>query len=104
MSRQTYSTGDNLVFPFWLIFSRSGDIRLTRKEPSIASSERAVEMFATLPLSLWSTPMIRASITVQHDPSTTNTVIDLNAAADALKSAIGVDVDMGIVGGSDDAA
>lgn len=97
MSRQSYRMGNKMVFPFWLVFSKDGDVRMTRKETNLSSSERAISMIAELPLSLWSTPSLRATITVAHDLATSEVKIDLNAAAEALRSSLGVDVDLRIV-------
>lgn len=97
MSRQSYRSGDKMVFPFWLIFSKDGDVRMTRKAPDISSAERAVSMYAELPLSLWSVPSLSASLKVNHDPATSEVNIDLEVAAEALRSSLGVDVDLRIV-------
>lgn len=91
MSNSTHRTGDSLRFGFWLIFDVDGDVRLTRRPPSLSRTERAVSMDATLPLVLWATPSLRAQLTVEADATPT---INMEVATAALRSALGVDIDL----------
>ncbi|PZU63807.1 hypothetical protein [Sphingobium sp.] len=91
MSSSTYRTGDDLIFGFWLIFDKLGDVRMTRRPPSLARDERAVSMDARLPLALWDTPTLRAQLVVNADAAPT---VNLEIATEALKSALGVDIDL----------
>lgn len=87
---------DNIItYSLWLIFDADGNVRLTRGEPSIDRNERGLSLSVALPLALFSTPQLRASITVE-DPAQ-QVVIDTTAAAEAVKQAIGMDVDLRVV-------
>jgi hypothetical protein len=77
--------------PLWLIFDVRGNVRLTRGEPDLARSERAMQMTVTVPLALFKTPTISASLTIDA-PEMAVPQIDLTAAAEALKSVVGCDV------------
>lgn len=84
-------------YGFWLAFSDSGRVRLTIREPDITRDERKMYVQAALPLSLWSTPALRATITVTEDDHEPQFNIDLQAAGDAMREALGVDVDIRVV-------
>lgn len=84
-------------FDFWLVFSSSGKIRQTIREPDVSRDERKMFVKAVLPKSLWSSPALRATIRVTDDDHEPNFEIDLTAAGDALRGALGVDIDMQIV-------
>jgi len=85
------------TFKFWLVFNgRSGDMRLTRGEPDCASGERAMKLEVKLPFALFETPTLKAVIDVAAvGPNIPP--IDLTAASDALKGALGVDIDLKII-------
>ncbi len=98
MSSVSYKYDDKMIFPFWLVFTSGGDVRMTRKHPgNLSANERAVSMTAELPLSLWRVPSLSATIKIDHDPATAEVNIDLKAAAEALRSSLGVDIDLRIV-------
>lgn len=97
MARNTYDRGKHLEFGFWLVFSRDGDMRMLRTEPGISRDERAMFVQANLPKSLWSTPVLRATITVTDDEHEPKFELDLTAAGDAMREALGVDIDLQIV-------
>ena len=61
--------------------------------PRLERDERAMYFEALLPRSLWSTPQLKATITMD-DPGTVDFALDVQAASDALKSALGVDTDL----------
>lgn len=94
---QRYSTirSDNIEYSFWLIFGNDGSVRLTRGEPGVERGERAMAMTATLPRSLFRTPELRGQITVS-EPEGGQPSINLDAAAAALKGALGIDIDLRI--------
>lgn len=87
----------HIDFGFWLTFGVSGTIRLTIREPSISRDERKMFVEARLPKSLWNTPHLRATITVTDDEHEPKFNLDLTAAGDALRTALGVDIDMQVV-------
>ncbi len=86
----------NLIMPAWLAFDRAGNMRLTRNEPSLCRNERSMQLTITVPISLFSTPTISASLTVDA-PALEVPQIDVCVAAEALKGALGCDVDVRIV-------
>lgn len=83
---------DRIEYSFWLVFDDAGGMRLSRGEPSCGRAERAMQISATLPKALFATPRLSAKIAVAGDvPETT---IDITAASEALRGALGVDVDL----------
>jgi hypothetical protein len=85
------------AFDFWLVFSSSGRVRQTVREPDVSRDERKMFVHAALPKSLWHSPSLRATITVTDDNHEPKFELDLTAAGDALRSALGVDIDMRVV-------
>lgn len=95
MTQTTYRTGKTIKFPMSLIFSSTGDVHVTRREPrSLSRDERSLFLEATLPLSLWATPVLRASLNVAEAEPGASAKIDLVAASEALRGALGVDIDL----------
>lgn len=87
----SYRTGDTIKYPVWLVFDKSGDVRMTRRQPACAATERAMSLDINLPLSLFATPSLSAHITVA-DGGLEPVVIDLPAVADAVRGVVGVEV------------
>ena len=105
MSERTFGSveRDTVVVDCWLAI-RLGDarryprrpaVRLTAGEPSLDRGERAINVKLTLPRALFETPSIVARIDVAS-PAMPVT-IDAQAVTDAVKSAIGMDIDLRIV-------
>ncbi len=93
MNRFTVEMGDSLDFTFWLIFDRDGAVRLVRSQPDgLGRSERAMAATISLPKSLWQTPSLSVTITVPPDSAPAEFNISAEAAANALKQALGADV------------
>src|ERR1044072_8597923 len=90
----TQRTAQSLTYEFWLVFDINGNMRMTRNEPGTDRNERAMRLKATLPLSLWREPRLQGNITVTETPEGHRTEIDIRAAGDALKAALGVDIDL----------
>lgn len=84
----------DLRFDFWLSFDESGTMSMSRNKPSVHRTERAMFMQVTLPLSLWATPEIKASVVVA-DGGALN--VDIAKTSEALKAILGVDVDIRVV-------
>lgn len=84
-------------FDFWLVFDCYGKVRQTVREPAVGRDERKMYVHASLPKSLWSSPALRATITVTEDNHEPKFELDLQAAGDALRGALGVDIDMRVV-------
>ena len=85
------------------MFGNDGKIRQTVREPDISRHERKMYVSALLPKSLWSTPALKATINVTEDNHEPKFTIDLQAAADAMRQSLGVDIDMRIVPPESDA-
>lgn len=96
MSRR-HSTvrSDKVEYAYWLVFDETGGMRFSRGEPDLKRGERAMACLTTLPKSLFKTPKLTASISID-DPAGGAINIDATAAADALKAVVGVDVDLRI--------
>lgn len=84
------------AFRFWVVFCPTRKPRITIQNPRLERDERALYIEATLPKSLWSTPQLKATITMD-DPGSVDMSLDVAAASDALKSALGVDIDLKIM-------
>lgn len=98
MSARTSTIRDkSITYGFWLIFDSAGGMRLARQRPNAGRAERAMFMEATLPRALFSTPDLRGTITVA-DPLDAPISIDVAAASEALSQALGVDIDLKVVG------
>lgn len=82
-------------FDFWLTFDKGGPMKLTRSKPGTKRDERAMFLQITLPNSLWATPELKASITVGEMGEPLQ--VDIDAASEALKAVLGVDVDVRVV-------
>lgn len=74
---------------------------MARGKPDIGRRERRVRFNATLPTSLFKEPELQAKIVVP-DQSLKPTMIDIEAARDAIEAAIGMDVDLQVKVVSDD--
>jgi hypothetical protein len=95
MNRFTSESATQLQFDFWLIFDEAGLVRLVRGMPdNLGRYERAMAMSATLPKSLWSTPSLRATISFPEGSAPAEIKIDVAAISEAVKGALGVDVDV----------
>jgi len=94
VSRQhSINRGSNWDVAFWLVFDSTGGVRLTRGVPSLSRNERGMAMTVKLPHTLFKTPSLRATMTIEA-PEPVVPPIDLTAAAEALKQSLGVDVDI----------
>jgi hypothetical protein len=95
MAKYSYDRGDHNEISFWLIFDRWGAVRVTRGEPDVSANERGMKMTAKLPHALFNRPQLRGTLTVQA-PATEPINLDVTAAAEALKVALGVNIDLRI--------
>ena len=94
--RYSTTNGKQIDYAFWLVFGRDGSVRLTRAQPSAGRGERAMSCRAVLPMSLFRTPELKATI-VLDEATKSEFKIDVRAASEALKGVIGVDVDLQVV-------
>ncbi len=97
MSRGPFSLRrqDHWEVAFWLAFDITGGVRLTRSQPSLDRDERGMSVTVKVPHALFSTPQLRATIAIDA-PTAPAMVIDATAAAEALRQAIGCDIDLTI--------
>lgn len=84
--------GDHLVYGLHLIFDADGGARMTRGQPDLGRNERAVSLEVKLPLAMFRTPSLRATLTV--DAPDQAAAINVEAAGEALRGALGVDIDI----------
>lgn len=92
-NRSSLRQGDKMNYGFWLVFKKDGGLRMTRTQPDIDRTERAMSVQLTVPLSMFDTPTLRATIAVEG-ADLAPPVIDVQAAQAALKGALGCDVDL----------
>jgi hypothetical protein len=89
--RYSRRTGDMLTMSAWLIFDVEGSLSLTRGSPSIGRGQRAMQLTLTVPIALFATPSLSASITLEG-AGAPDLQIDVQAAEAALKQIVGCDV------------
>ncbi|WP_313337327.1 hypothetical protein [Sphingobium yanoikuyae] len=102
-SRYGSIADDRVIIDCWLVidagdpanWNRRPSARLSAGQPKLDRRERAINLKMSLPLALFETPAIVARIEVD-DPAMPVT-IDTAAVADAVKSAIGLDIDLRVV-------
>lgn len=82
---------DYIEYGYWLAFDKHGSVSFSRGQPSLASGWRAMHCQTRIPLALFSTPQLSATIDVKADGSS-DVQIDVAAAEAALKQVLGVDV------------
>jgi hypothetical protein len=84
---------DRVEFDFWAVFSRDPvSVRVLAGYPSLGRNERAMNLKVVLPNALFETPSLSASISVaapEHAPT-----IDIAGVAEAMRQAIGMDVEI----------
>jgi hypothetical protein len=91
---------DHIDYSFWLVFAADGGMRFARAEPTTGRGERAMKCSATLPIALFRTPELRATIAIS-DGIPEAYEINVEAAGEALRHALGVDIDLQVKGGNE---
>lgn len=81
----------------WLAFNINGAARWTKGEPNVGRHERAINVRLQVPRALFNTPTLRANISIPDDAAPQAFEIDALTVAEALKSSLGVDVDVQII-------
>lgn len=100
-ARFGHESGRLLFLDFWLTVGRSETyserpaVRVTASYPKLARNERTINLKMELPLVLFETPSLSATITV--DAPAQAVQIDAMAAVEAVRQAIGMDVDIRVV-------
>lgn len=94
MARATHHrvTPSEIVFSFWLVFSRDGSMKLVRETPSLSRDQRAMQIEARLPLALWNIPQLSAEIVVPDTGQPNAITARIEQFAADMKAAIGCDV------------
>ena len=89
---------NTISMDLWLVVGR-GDprnwnarpsARITARSPDLKRNERAINLKVELPMALFETPALSATISV--DQPLTGVSIDCSAVAEAVKQVIGMDV------------
>ncbi len=75
-------------------YNRRPGVRVTAGAPKLDRLERAINLRMTLPLALFEAPTLAASIVVDRPHQAVN--IDVAAIAEAVRQAIGMDVDLAV--------
>ena len=96
---------DTFKYTFWITFDappkhypyKTPVPKITKGEPSVGRNQRAMKVVAELPATLFQTPTLTASIGVSGDVPMTAAQIDTETASEALKAALGVDIDLRVV-------
>lgn len=91
--RYSFDRGDHMEVGFHLIFNRSGDVRLTRGQPGMASDERSMAVNLKVPHALFKVPVLSAQIAIS-EPTGGAPEIDITAAEEALSEALGARVEI----------
>lgn len=85
-----------MVLDFWLTVARQPNgkpsVKVSAGYPALARNERTINLKMQLPLALFETPSLSASIVVEHP--TQAIVIDATAVAEAVRQVVGMDVDI----------
>lgn len=100
MARYSTVRSTEVEMAFSLIFTESGDIRLTRGEGKLDRGERSMAMLMKVPRSLWRTANLRATIEIA-DPGNPKAEIDVTAAANAIRETLGdgVNIELAVKSG-----
>jgi hypothetical protein len=94
------SSDKTLNMDFWLTIGRgraggTPSIKVSANYPNLSRNERAINLKMSLPLALFETPSLSATIKV--DAPTQAVHIDAETVAEAVRQAIGMDVDIQVV-------
>lgn len=95
--RYSRRTGDRIQYAFWLVFDADGQMRMQRGEPQLERGERGMSCITILPLAIFQTPTLKATITLA-EPASADFVVDVQAGSNALREVWGVDVDLKVNG------
>ena len=89
-----------LHLDFWLTFGRGlngserHSVKISAGYPNLARNERAINLKVKLPLALFETPSLTASIIVEHPEQAVT--IDTTAIAEGVRGCIGMDVSVAV--------
>ena len=100
-TRFGWESADQLKLDFWLTigrnngYSKTPSVKVSAGYPSLARNERALNLKITLPLALFETPSLSASIKVDEPSQAVH--IDAETISEAVRQVIGMDVDIQVV-------
>lgn len=84
---------------FWMTIGRHDNgkpsVKVTAGYPALARAERAINLKMALPIALFETPSLSASIKVELPQQAIT--IDTSAVAEAMRQVVGMDVDISVV-------
>ena len=89
-----------LLLDFWLTIGRGEagserpSVRVTAGQPALGRKERAINLKMELPIALFETPSLSASIVVEHPTQAIS--IDATAVAEAVRQVVGMDIDVSV--------
>jgi hypothetical protein len=90
-----------LLLDFWLTVARGTgnsdrpSVKVTAGYPALSRNERALNLKVELPIALFETPALAASIKVDHPQQVVT--IDATTVAEAVRQVVGMDVDVRVV-------
>ena len=87
---------DTLEISFHLAFTAEGALRLSTRLPSLGRDERSIAMTLKVPMVLFKTPTLSATVNIRSDDAPT-IEINTEAAAAALSQLFGANVDVRVV-------
>lgn len=91
-----------ILLDFWLTIGRGEagsdrpSVRVTAAHPALARNERAINLKMELPIALFETPSLSASIVVEHPTQAVR--IDATAVAEAVRQVVGMDISISVSG------
>ncbi len=94
-----------MCLDFWLTVARGQGgsdrpgVRVTAGYPALSRNERAINLKIELPIALFETPSLSASIKVEHPDQAVH--IDSTAIAEAVRQVVGMDIDISVVHSSE---
>lgn len=97
MARYSVKREKNWDISFWLIFNADGSVRMTRGEPDCFGLERAMQVTAQVPHSLFSVPALSAKI-VLGEREVPPVQLDIQAAENALSEMLGARIELTMKG------
>lgn len=99
-ARYGHETRTTLHLDFWLTIGRSQgasdrpSVKVSAGYPNLSRNERALNLKMELPIALFETPSLSASIKVEHPQQAVH--IDVGAIAEAVRQVVGLDVDVAV--------
>ena len=87
---------NTLEISFHLAFAADGALRLSTRPPALGKDERSIAMTLKVPMLLFKTPTLSATVSIRADDAP-KVEINTEAAAAALSQLFGANVDVRVV-------